>query len=132
MKKINALARYFETNEWAIQQQTGYLIGITDFAQTVFGDIVFIELPKIGQSFQLGAAFAITESNKAANEICIPLSGEILEINQSLINNPKWLNEDPYGKGWLIRIKATTTTEWDSLMTAEQYRAYIGEFFNKT
>jgi len=107
MKKINPIAHYYETNEWALQIQTDFLIGITDFAQTVFGDIVFIELPQIGQFFQQGKTFAITESNKASNEISIPLSGEIIEVNQALVNNPIWLNEDPYEKGWLIKIKAT-------------------------
>ena len=132
MKEINPIAHYYETNEWATQTQADFTIGITDFAQTVFGDIVFIELPSIGQVFQQGAAFAITESNKATNEISIPLSGEIIAINEALVDNPKWLNEDPYEKGWLVKIKATNPAEWEGLMNAEQYRAFIGVFFNKT
>jgi len=132
MKKINSNARYFETNEWALPTQDYFLIGITDFAQTVFGDIVFIDLPKIGQTFLQSATFAITESNKATNDISLPLSGEIIAVNQALIENPIWLNEDPYGKGWLVKIKATKPVEWNALMTAEQYGAFIGVFFNKT
>ena len=132
MKKINSTAHYYETNEWATQTQAGFLIGITDFAQTVFGEIVFIELPPICQFFQQGATFAITESNKASNEISIPLSGEIIEVNQSLVENPSWLNKDPYDKGWLVKIKPSNPAEWEALMTAEQYRAFIGIFFNKT
>lgn len=132
MKKINPTAHYYETNEWALQIQAGFLIGITDFAQTVFGDIVFIELPTVGQFFQQGAPFAITESNKASNEISIPLSGEIIAVNQRLVDNPIWLNENPYEKGWLVKIKASKPSEWGELMTAEQYHAFIGVFFNKT
>lgn len=132
MKKINPAAHYYETNEWATKTQGGFLIGITDFAQTVFGDVVFIELPAIGQVFQKGAAFAITESNKASNEISMPLSGKIIAVNQPLVDNPSWLNEAPYDKGWLVKIKANNPGEWEALMTAEQYRAFIGVFFNKT
>jgi len=131
MKKINLAARYYETNEWAFQIQAHFLIGITDFAQTVFGAITFIELPPIGQVFQKGTVFAITESTKATNEISMPLSGEIIAINQQLIDHPIWLNEDPYDKGWLVKIKASTPSEWADLMTAEEYRAFIGGFFNK-
>lgn len=132
MKKINPNARYYETNEWVIQRQGEFIIGITDFAQTVFGDITFIELPQISQTFQQGTAFAITESNKAANDISMPLSGEIIAVNQSLIDHPTWLNEDPYDKGWLVKIKVNNPSEWENLMTAEQYSAFIGVFFNKT
>lgn len=132
MKKINPTARYFETNEWALQEQDYFLIGITDFAQTVFGDTQFIELPKVGQTFPQGTTFAVIESNKAANDISIPLSGTIIAINQQLIENTSWLNIDPYEKGWLVKVKATKPSEWDELMTAAQYRAFIGVFFNKT
>ncbi|MFK7982363.1 MAG: glycine cleavage system protein H, partial [Saprospiraceae bacterium] len=72
------------------------------------------------------------ESNKAANDISMPLSGEIIAINQQLTNNPIWLNETPYDKGWLVKIKAGNPSEWATLMTAEQYSAFIGVFFNKT
>lgn len=132
MKKINPSARYYETNEWAIQKQGQFIIGITDFAQTVFGDVTFIELPPIGQVFQQGTAFATIESNKAANDISMPLSGEIIAINEQLIEHPIWLNEDSYDRGWLVKIKASNPSEWDKLMTAEQYSAFIGVFFNKT
>ena len=131
MKKINTVARYYETNEWAVATEDAFTIGITDFAQTVFGDIIFEELPKIGQTYEQGATFAITESNKTTSTISLPLSGEIIAINQSLATNPFWLNESPYDKGWLVKIKATNSTEWSELMTAAQYQAYIGVFFNK-
>ena len=132
MKKINLVARYFETNEWVLRTQQHFLIGITDFAQTVFGDIEFISLPIEGQTFLKGSVFASTESSKATNDISMPISGEIIVVNASLIDNPIWLNEDPYDKGWLVKIKATNPAEFDDLMTAEEYRAFIGVFFNKT
>ncbi len=132
MKKINPKARYFETNEWVVQQQNYFLFGITDFAQIVFGEIEFITLPTIGQIFSQGATFATTESKKATNAISMPIGGEIIAINQPLIDHPTWLNQDPYGKGWLVKIAADNPSDWETLMTAEQYRAYIGVFFNKT
>ena len=132
MKKINPLARYFETNEWAIRGTNEFVIGITDFAQTVFGDIVFVELPKIGQTFKQGTTFAITESNKTTSNVSSPISGTITAINEVLQTNPNLLNESPYDEGWLVKIKATNENEWAELMTAPQYQAYIGVFFNKT
>lgn len=132
MKKIDLTAKYYETNEWARQQNNHFIIGITDFAQVVFGEIVFIELPQIGQVFTQGDPFAVTESNKAANDILMPMSGQIIEINTALPDHPEWMNEDPYDKGWLVKIKATNPKELDQLMNAEQYAAFIGVFFNKT
>ncbi len=132
MKKIDLTAKYYETNEWARQQNNHFIIGITDFAQVVFGEIVFIELPQIGQVFTQGDPFAVTESNKAANDILMPMSGQIIEINTALPDHSEWMNEDPYGKGWLVKIKATNPKELDQLMNAEQYAAFIGVFFNKT
>ena len=131
MKKVDSRARYFETNEWARPDGAGYLIGITDFAQTVFGEVTYIELPDIGQSFQKGTPFAITESNKASNEVTMPLSGKITSINSDLLDHPEWLNDDPYGQGWLVKIIPADSTEWGTLMGAKQYQNFIGVFFNK-
>lgn len=132
MKKINLSARYFETNEWVLQIQQYFLIGITDFAQTVFGDIEFITLPSLGQTYSKGETFATTESSKASNDISMPISGEIIAVNSSLPDCPFWLNVDPYDKGWLVKIKATNPAEFEDLMTAIEYRAFIGVFFNKS
>lgn len=131
MKEINPTARYFETNEWVQKSQTNFLVGITDFAQTVFGDIILIELPAIGQVFHQGNSFCVTESNKATNDISMPISGKIIAVNTQLSHHPEWLNEAPYGKGWLVKIAATHPSEWDELMTAAQYADYIGAFFKK-
>lgn len=132
MKKINPIARYFETNEWVLKNTNEYIIGITDFAQTVFGNINFIELPEVGQFFQQGTPFAVIESNKAANEVTMPVSGKIIAVNLNLLSNPDLLNQDPYGEGWLVKISIGASSTWDNLMTAKEYQAFIGVFFNKT
>ena len=137
MKKINIIAKYYETNEWAVQHQTDFSlkitncsIGITDFAQTVFGNINFLALPKIGESFQQGQPYAVVESTKTATDISMPLSGKIIAVNESLLKQPALLNKTPY-ECWLVKIAANVPNEWDQLMTAEQYLKYIGVFFNK-
>jgi len=126
MKKVNPDAKYYETNEWALQNQPYFLLGITDFAQTVFGDINHIELPKIGETFKQGQPYT-----KTATDISIPLSGKIIAINEQLISHPEILNKTPYSEGWLVKIEATAIAEWNELMSAEQYQRYIGVFFNK-
>ena len=131
MKKVNPAAKYYETNEWAAQQEGHFLLGITDFAQTVFGDINFVALPKIGESFQQGQPYAVVESTKTATDISMPLSGKIIAINEQLITNASLLNKVPYEEGWLVKMEATSPNEWNELMTAEQYQRYIGVFFNK-
>lgn len=131
MKKVNPTARYFETNEWVEEKDGFYIIGITDFAQVVFGDIVFVELPEIDTSFKKGDPFAITESNKASNEIFMPMGGKILAINEALIDNPELLNTHPYSDGWLIVMEPTNIEEWSELMDGATYQKYIGAFFNK-
>jgi len=132
MKKINPAARYFETNEWAVLKEDHFVIGITDFAQTVFGQMTFVELPAIGAIFQQRQPFALTESNKAANEIFMPLSGKIIAVNSALKETIELLNEDPYGAGWLVKINVTNPSEWEALMDAEAYKEFIGVFFKKT
>jgi len=131
MKKVNPVAKYYETNEWATQESDYYLLGITDFAQTVFGDITYVELPKIGTSFRQGQPFTIVESAKTATDISMPLSGKIIAVNEQLIQQPELLNLAPYQEGWLVKIEASVPAEWNDLMTAEQYQKYIGVFFNK-
>lgn len=131
MKKVNPDAKYYETNEWAIKSQGHFLLGITDFAQTVFGDINYIELPKKGETFEQGQTYAVVESTKTATDISMPMSGKIIAINEQLIAHPEILNKAPYQEGWLVKIEATSMEEWKELMTAEQYQQYIGVFFNK-
>lgn len=100
-------------------------IGITDYAQTQFGDIVFVELPAIGKTLAKGAEAAVIESVKAASELYAPASGEIVEVNEALQETPALINEDPLGRGWIIRLKLADPSELDSLLDEAAYAAFV-------
>lgn len=131
MKKIDQTARYFETNEWARKDLAEVTLGITDFAQTVFGNVVFVETQEVGKKIQKGDLIATIESNKTASDILSPLSGEIVAVNLELLNQPELINSSPYMEGWLVKIKLTNEKEWQELMTAEAYQKYMKVFYNK-
>src|SRR5436305_12958884 len=101
-------------------------IGITDYAQSSLGDVVFVELPQVGSVFDAGDELGSIESVKAVSELFAPVSGEVVEINEALADKPELVNTDPYGDGWMIRIRLTDPTEMDELlMNAEEYEEYI-------
>ena len=103
-----------------------YTVGLTDYAVEQLGDIVFLELPEIGGTYSKGESFAAIESVKAASEIYLPISGEIVEVNTNLVETPELLNEDVYENGWLVKIKATgDTSEQDDLMEYEDYKEEV-------
>jgi len=129
MRKINEEARYSENMEWLVRKGEEVVIGLSDFAQKAAGQISFIELPKVGEHFAREAVFAVAESDKMANEITLPIAGTIIAINSTLPNNPKPINEDPYGAGWLVRIKPDDESAIDQMMNAEDFEKYIGVFF---
>lgn len=139
MKKINPQAKYYETNEWVTvnslpdRDHKGniFTIGITDFAQTVFGKISLVDLPQVGILIQKGKELATLESEKTSIIIESPLSGKVIAINHPLKDNPIWLNESPYEKGWLVKMETTDLSEWKEMMNAEQYRNYMDIFYNK-
>ncbi len=138
MKKINPQARYHETNEWVLKNnETAQLegniftIGITDFAQTVFGKVISIDLPKVGTFIEKNKELVIIESNKTTTEIESPLSGKIITINAELKNHPNWLNDSPYDQGWLVKMELTNPSEWENLMSADEYKNYMSVFYNK-
>lgn len=131
MKKIDLKAKYFETNEWAREESDGICIGITDFAQTVFGKVVFVEIEKVGKLIERGDKIAIIESDKTATEILSPLSGKIIATNESLDKTPELLNDAPYKEGWLIKIELGNVEEWENLMDANAYKSYMHSFYNK-
>ena len=132
MKNIHPDARYFETNEWVrLLDAETYLIGITDFAQTAFGDIQQVALPTAGQFIEAGRAVATVESVKALNEVTMPVAGRIIAVNEKLLEQPELLHIDPYEAGWLAKIDTVRSVEFLQLMDAEAYRNYIGDFFNK-
>ncbi|MFO7861676.1 MAG: glycine cleavage system protein GcvH [Desulfosalsimonas sp.] len=112
---------YTENHEWARKDGSEVVAGITDYAQEELGDIVYVELPEIGQSFEKGAEFGTVESVKAVAELYMPVAGEIAGINPELENRPELVNEDPYGRGWLVTIRPADPGEMQSLMDKTAY-----------
>ncbi|HYI95216.1 MAG TPA: glycine cleavage system protein GcvH [Bryobacteraceae bacterium] len=119
--------RYTKEHEWvSIEGDTG-TIGITDHAQHELGDIVYVDLPKVGASVAKGGTIGSVESVKAVSDIYSPVSGDVIEINQALADKPERLNEDPHGDAWLVKVRLTSSDEVKGLLSAEDYRSYIGE-----
>ncbi len=118
---------YTKEHEWIRVDGSTGTIGITDYAQNELGDIVFVELPKTGEHVTAQEAFGTVESVKAVSEIFSPVTGEVIAINTQLQNRPEMLNTDPHGEAWLIRIRLADQRETESLMTAEEYEAYLKE-----
>jgi glycine cleavage system H protein len=117
--------RYAESHEWIkVNGDTG-TVGITDHAQHELSDVVFVELPKVGATPAAKSPAAVVESVKAASDIYSPVSGEIIEVNKALENNPALVNTDPYGEGWIFKIKITKPTELDTLKDATSYGGQI-------
>lgn len=117
--------RYTKDHEYIrVDGDTG-TIGITDYAQSQLGDVVFVELPQPGKSVSKGDEAAVVESVKAASEVYAPVSGEVVEVNSDLESAPATVNEDPKGKGWFVRIRLTDRSELDGLMTEDQYNDYV-------
>ena len=130
MKEINELnipenTKYTKDHEWAGMEGDTVVIGINDYAQDQLGEVVFVELPEIGDSFEKGEEFGTVESVKAVSEIYMPLSGEVLELNEALEDSPELVNSDPYGDGWLIRIKPGDISQMDELMDKTAYLAML-------
>jgi glycine cleavage system H protein len=124
MSSVPKTLKYSRTHEWVRQDDDMYTVGITDHAQCMLGDLVYIELPEIESSFELGQECAVIESVKAAADIYCPISGEVVEINELLIENPQLVNEDPYGKGWLFRIRPFDADMKD-LLNHDQYSKQV-------
>ncbi|MDQ4102112.1 MAG: glycine cleavage system protein GcvH [Thermoproteota archaeon] len=123
--------KYTKEHEWIkIEKKDGEevaIIGISNFAQDQLGEIVSIELPKAGGVFKQGQTIAIVDSVKASSDIYTPISGEIVEVNEELIEKPELVNQSPYDLGWIAKIKPSNTEEFENLMTKEKYDRYIGE-----
>ena len=115
---------YSKDHEWVRVEGDTAVVGITDYAQDSLGDVVYVELPKEGDSFAANEPFGSVESVKAVSEVFSPVSGEISGLNDSLTDQPEQVNEDPYGKGWMIRIKMSNPGEVDSLLTATEYEDF--------
>ncbi len=119
---IPADLRYTETHEWVrANDDSTVTVGITDHAQHLLGDLVFVEIPEVGRVVSAAESCAVVESVKAASDVYSPLDGVIVEVNEALADNPELINEDPYGEGWILRIK--TTSKLDALLDAAAYEA---------
>jgi glycine cleavage system H protein len=115
---------YSKDHEWVRVENGIAVIGITDHAQEQLGDVVYVELPKPGESFSANESFGSVESVKAVSEIFTPVSGEIAEVNESLTDEPEKVNKDPYSDGWMIKMKMSAAGEVDSLLTAAEYEDF--------
>jgi len=115
---------YSKDHEWVRVENGVAIVGITDHAQEQLGDVVYVELPKAGESFSANESFGSVESVKAVSEIFTPISGEIAEVNESLTDEPEKVNKDPYGEGWMIKVKMGTPGEVDSLLTGAEYEDF--------
>jgi glycine cleavage system H protein len=117
--------KYTQTHEWIkIEGDTG-IIGVTDYAQQQMGDIVFVELPKVGLKLEKEKQACVVESVKSAFDIYSPVNGEVIEVNNSLSNDPAKINQDPYGEGWIFKIKISNPSEVNSLMSYSQYEEFL-------
>lgn len=123
---VPANLKYSNDHEWCrVEGGTAY-IGITDFAQGQLGDIVFVDVPTVGETLAAGEVFGSIEAVKTVSDAFLPLSGEILEFNSAVDADPATVNKNPYGEGWLIKVKMSDPAEYDALLSADQYNELIG------
>ena|SRR5438093_1039370 len=125
MSKVPAELKYTREHEWARVEGDRARIGITDFAQDQLGDVVFVELPKVGARVTALQGFGVVESVKAVSDLFAPLSGEVVEINSILTQKPETVNADPYGQGWMIVVKYADPRELEALLSAADYEQFI-------
>jgi glycine cleavage system H protein len=116
--------KYQESHEWARKDGDLIVVGISDYAQDSLGDVVYVELPETGESKKKGQAFGVVESVKAASDVYMPVAGEVAEVNGDLDDDPSKVNDSPFDSGWLIKVKPSDPSEFDELMSAEDYKQY--------
>ncbi|MFP4013623.1 MAG: glycine cleavage system protein GcvH [Chitinispirillaceae bacterium] len=117
--------KYSKTHEWVLLEGENARIGITEHAQDSLGDITFVELPQVGKAVSRGAEAGVIESVKAASDIFSPISGEVVEINDTLESAPEEINKDPFGSGWLFTVKISDKSELDDMMDSEEYEKFL-------
>jgi len=126
MSNIPVDLKYAKTHEWARVNDDGSItVGISDSAQDQLGDMVFIEVPTVGQTLTAEEACAVVESVKAASDVYAPIGGKVVEVNESLADTPETVNQDAYGEGWIFRLQATDMAEMAALMDADKYQAFL-------
>ncbi len=118
---------YSEDHEWVKVEEGVGTIGITDFAQDELGDIVFVELPQVGDEFDKEDNFGVIESVKAVSDLYMPVSGEVVEVNEDLLDQPELVNEDPYEGGWIVKVSLSDESELEELMDADEYSSFLEE-----
>lgn len=125
--KFDPGCKYDAEHEWIRVEDDEGVIGISDYAQDQLSDVVYVELPEVGDTFAKGDVFAVVESVKAASDVYMPVSAEVLEINEELEDSPELVNQDPYGSAWFVRISIVNPAELDDLMDAAAYQAFVEE-----
>ncbi len=122
---IPADLKYSKDHEWARIEGDVAVVGITDYAQNELGDIVYVELPEVGTQVEQGKTFGTIEAVKAVSDLFAPVSGEVVEVNEKLNDSPELVNQDPYGEGWMIKIKMSNPDEVNNLLSKEDYEALL-------
>lgn len=125
MSKIPENLRYSKDHEWISVDGDSATIGVTDYAQQSLGDVVYIDMPRVGDKFGSHEAFGSVESVKAVSEIFTPVAGEVIEVNEGLNDSPESVNGDPYGSGWMVKIKMDNPGEADAMLSGEEYEEYL-------
>ncbi|WP_018746226.1 glycine cleavage system protein GcvH [Chitiniphilus shinanonensis] len=127
MSQVPAELKYVDTHEWLRREADGSItIGITDHAQELLGDVVYVDLPQVGSRLNRGDTAGVVESVKAASDVYVPLEGEVVAVNQELVDAPELANTEPYGGAWFFRIKPAHPADYDGLLDADAYKALIG------
>ncbi|MEJ5308546.1 MAG: glycine cleavage system protein GcvH [Anaerolineae bacterium] len=125
--KLDTDVRFLETHEWARKEGDEIIVGITDYAQSTLSDIVYVELPEVGDTLSKGDQFGVVESVKAAADVYLPMSGKVVAVNTALEETPELINQDAFGEGWMLRITPTNPGEWNELLDADAYQKVIEE-----
>jgi glycine cleavage system H protein len=125
--KVDPEARYTESHEWVRWDGDEIVCGVSDHAQETLSDVVYVELPMVGDVFDTGDSYGIVESVKAASDLYMSMSGEVVAVNEDVEAAPELVNQDPYGEGWLIRVDPADPDEFDDLMDADEYEVFVAE-----
>jgi len=117
--------KYSETHQWARREENAAVVGITDFAQEQLGEVVYLDLPQVGDELTAGEVMGSVESVKSISDLYAPVGGKVIEINEALLDEPAKINEDPYGIGWMVKIDVADAADYDKLLTAAEYEAKL-------
>ncbi|MBE6182225.1 MAG: glycine cleavage system protein GcvH [Rikenellaceae bacterium] len=126
MSNVPANLKYSNDHEWCRVEGDIAVIGITDFAQSQLGDIVFVDIPTEGETLAAGEVFGSIEAVKTVSDVFLPVGGEVVEFNEAVDADPALVNKDPYGEGWMVKVRMSNPAEYDTLLTAAQYEELIG------